>query len=531
MNEKINPGDLMNGVLGKIYDKLVEGDPDVVTKSPDNHFAWLSVPIPFHKSDFDFMNEGFKGYARQPIFSPLNNTMTSVEKTKNTNEENSDGESNEDNQSSNISESSENEMSKEDLIAIDANRKYLQAENIAALLDYIPDVDGMNSSTINVFSSEGKISSVYHEVLNHCMVADYEMDEKTKAKVEKYKSKMVTKEYDDILEKEVEKPSKMVLLYEQKKNAYDAACQEYNDSVAEAIVGTNENNIHAMSTGNAKVLQSKKDAALRDWISNGYKEQYEHITNFISHVEGRHMVSLIDKYKQDFENAQVSAMSGSKLPFQYTSLVPGTFAKTSSWTQFEYTFSDYKSKYKNKSQTIGGSAGGGTFLGGASVEASHTKTNAKRESDFEGFYLKFQICAVQIYRPWFHKTFLTNTSWKFDSNDVNYKDDLLSDGNIPAKGRMPAVTTQCIFIRDLRLNYGKYHSEFEKNLSETDVSVKTRSIFHKSEFNYNNSESSGNRERNRTSNEIKVDGMQLIGFKCHLLKESPNPNPEIEKWV
>ena len=531
MNENINPGDLMNGVLGKIYDKLTEGDPDVVTKSPDNHFAWLSVPIPFHESDFDFMTEGFKGVARPPVFSPLNNTMASVENIKKPNEETENGETDADNQPSNTPQVPEDQMSKEDLMAIDVNRKYLQAENIAALLDYIPDVDGMDSSTINVFSSEGKISSVYNEVLNHCMVADYEMDAETKAKVEKYKSKMVTKEYDDILEKEVEKPSKMILLYEQKKNAYDAACMEYAEAIANATVGTDESNIHAMSSGGIKVLQSKKDAAERDWIANGYKEQYEHMTNFISHVEGRHMVSLINRYKQDFENGQLTAVSGSKIPFQYTSLIPGSFARTSSWTEFKYTFSDYKSKYKNKSETIGGGAGGGTFLGGASVHASNTKSKKVSERDMENFYLKFQICAVQIHRPYFHKTFLTNTSWKFDSNDINYKDDLLSDGNIPANGRMPAVTTQCIFIRDLRLHYGKYHSEFEKNLNKTDVSVKTRSIFHKSNFNYNNSESSGNRESNSTSNEIKVDGMQLIGFKCNLLSKSPNPNPEIERWV
>jgi hypothetical protein len=30
-----------------------------------------------------------------------------------------------------------------------------------------------------------------------------------------------------------------------------------------------------------------------------------------------------------------------------------------------------------------------------------------------------------------------------------------------------------------------------------------------------------------------VDGMQLIGFKCHLLPKSPDPNPEIPatSWI
>lgn len=416
-------------------------------------------------------------------------------------------------------------------MAIDVNRKYLQAENISALLDYIPDVDGMDASTINVFSSEGKISSIYHEVLNHCMVSDYEMDEDTKAKVEKYKSKLTVTEFDDILEKDIEKPSKMIRLYEQKKNIYDAAVIEYAEAMADAISGGNETNIHVMASGKAKVLQSKKNAALREWISSGYKEQYEHITNFISHVEGRHMVSLIDKYKQDFDTAQLVAPSGSKVPFQYSSLIPGSFARTSSWTEFKYTYSDYKTKYSKKTNAFKGSAGGGFMGWGAEGGASHETSKTTRESDMESFYLKFQICAVQIYRPWLHKTFLTNTSWKFDSNDISYKDDLLSDGKIPAKGRMPGVTTQCIFIRDLKLHYGKRHSEFEKNLKKTQADFKAKSPFGGTNFDAKSHNFNYSSEGNSTSNEIGVKGMQLIGFKCHLLGKSPNPNPEIKKWI
>ncbi len=526
MNEKINPDDLMNGVLGKIYDKLTEGDPDTVEKSPDNHLAWLSVPIPFDESDFDFMTEGFKGVARQPVFSPLNSAPASPMNIKKAEAEgpSEKGEAVE-------AEVLDTEMNKDDLMAIDVNRKYLQAENISAMLNYLPDVDGMDASTINVFSSEGRLSSIYEEVLNHCMVSDYEMDEATKAKVEKFKSKLVTKIFDDTLEKEIEQPSKMVIRYEEKKLAYDAAVLEYAEAKAASIVGTNEHDIHVMAGGKAKVLQSKKNQALKDWVTSGFKEQYEHIANFISHVEGRHMTSLIDKYKQNFETAQLVAPSGSQVAFNYTSLIPGSFARSSSWTEFSYSYKDYQSKYKHKKTKLKASAGGGFMGWGGKGKASSTTASTKSQVDATGFYLKFKICAVQIYRPWFHQSFLTNTSWKFDSNDVNYKDDLLSDGNIPAKGRMPAITTQCIFIKDLKLHYGEHHKEFTSQLKAQSASAKAKSPFGSAKFDASRHNYNYDRKSEDQKNEICVDGMQLIGFKCHLLGKCPNPNPEIEKWV
>jgi hypothetical protein len=30
---------------------------------------------------------------------------------------------------------------------------------------------------------------------------------------------------------------------------------------------------------------------------------------------------------------------------------------------------------------------------------------------------------------------------------------------------------------------------------------------------------------------IRVPGMQVIGFKCHVMPKSPNPLPSITKWV
>lgn len=33
------------------------------------------------------------------------------------------------------------------------------------------------------------------------------------------------------------------------------------------------------------------------------------------------------------------------------------------------------------------------------------------------------------------------------------------------------------------------------------------------------------------SQRIQIKGMQLIGFKCHMLPKSPDSKPDIEEWV
>ena len=542
----IMPDDLMINVLGKLYEKLTEGDPKVVKKSPDNHLAWLPVGIPFDEGDFDFLHEGFKGHPRPPKFSGLNETMDILygktekekpdskgendSKEKAPDQEDTEKESHEKKDAAEIRPASD--YKPEELIAIDASRKYLQAENLAALLNYIPDVDSMDGSMIDIFNTEGSLTSVYDEVLNHCQVYDYEIDEKTKKKLEKFRSKMEVTEYNDILEKEQTKPSKLYNLYHEKMVEYDAAVLERAVKKAEAITGKNESSIHTYAHGAADIYNRKVNTALKDWINNGYKTEYEHISAFINHVEGQHMVSLIQKYKDDYDTAKIIAPSGSGLPFRYTSLVPGSFARSSSWTEFKFTASDFSSKFHSKSLKVKASARGG-FMGFGAKVGMERKTSKRQSSiDATNFYISFKVCCVPIYRPWFHESFLTNTSWRFNQNDINYKEALLSDGGTPPKGRMPGILSQCIFIKDLKAHFGKSHSDFVSNQLNMKTKASAGYLWFgkaKASTDYNRSDSSYN--RNAESQEVNVEGIQLIGFKCRLLPKSPNPNPEINKWV
>ncbi len=59
MAKEVLPEQLMNSVLGKLYDVLTNGD-DVVPKSDDNYLAWLSVGSPTPKTNWNFCLPGLR---------------------------------------------------------------------------------------------------------------------------------------------------------------------------------------------------------------------------------------------------------------------------------------------------------------------------------------------------------------------------------------------------------------------------------------------------------------------------------------
>ncbi len=51
------PSQLMNSVMGKLYDILTNGD-ETVPQSEDNFFSWATPGIPVEPEDFNFLTQG-----------------------------------------------------------------------------------------------------------------------------------------------------------------------------------------------------------------------------------------------------------------------------------------------------------------------------------------------------------------------------------------------------------------------------------------------------------------------------------------
>ena len=507
---EVLPDVLMNSVLGKLYDILTNGD-EVAPKSKDNYLAWLSVGVPYPKEELEFLSTGFTGVYREPEPEPLAEGEEPPERVEKTPEE------------------------IQQLLASDVTRKYMQAENLSRLLDLIPDTGGVKGDvTMNVWNPENTLSQAYNHILKFSQVANFEPDEKTKKKIErlrgllqekKIKKNIVTEEEEEVLQE-----TALVKKYNEKLQKYLNEALEYNTHRVNALAAKDPAAVHYW-TVNASILRNKVLAAKNDWVTNGFKEEYDQIAAFIAQVEGRSMLTLKQQYIDDMEKARLTGpASGSD--FYYSSLIPGGFAETDNgWTEFTFSSSDFKSNYEFDSKK--GSAGvrAGFFGLGASAKGSHEKRNINKTIDTSSFKLNFKICQVMINRPWCNINYLTSKYWRFDANNPEFKDNMVSDGSSPPEGMIPAYTTTAIFIKDLELKFAKSNSEFVDELSKTSGEARVGW----GPFSINGKYESNHRERDmevsREGQGIKVKGMQLIGFKCHMLPKSPDPKPNVEEWV
>lgn len=96
---------------------------------------------------------------------------------------------------------------------------------------------------------------------------------------------------------------------------------------------------------------------------------------------------------------------------------------------------------------------------------------------------------------------------------------------------MPAITTDCIFIKDLHLDFGEYNSQYQRERSR----VSGRAGVSYGPFflggRHSNSRDERSYEADWSRQGVHIKGLQLIGFLCHTLNKCPNPNPNITDWI
>jgi hypothetical protein len=524
------PSQLMNSVLGKLYDILTNGD-ETVPSSEDNFFSWATPGIPVEESDFEFLSQGLTGIVKRADVEALAPVGAGA-----------GGEAA-------APPPPLTPAQLDQLRAQDTAGLYQQAENFARLVDFVPDVTTTDNDAVarlSVMNNEGGLSDVYRYALRMSQVMKTELPEDVVKKIADFRSKLsvTTKKKNliDDTETEVTGPSPLTQIYFEKMAAYEDAALQYNSRRIDALAATNPAAIHYWSL-NANILRNRVRAAMADWVSNGYKNDYESIAAYIDQVMQRDMALLKEEYRDELEKARLTGLaSGSD--FFYTALVPGNFAKSSGWTEFSFSSGDFSSTATSSHSTkqweakaSGGFLGLFSASGGGGASSSKSEYASNFNSDYFG--LSFEIAQVPIVRPWFKLPFLLSRSWRFDQNNPEAKGEFISDGAKPPKGKMPAFPTSIIAVRKLNLKFAE-SSGFTSFVSESESShAGAGGGFSWGPFSlggsYSRSSSSGSSERKqgyKFSNQgIEIDGMQVIGFKCHVLPKSPDPLPSITEWI
>ena len=523
----VEPSVMLNSIMGKIYNILTNGD-ETVPRSEDHFFSWATPGIAMMPEDLEFLSRGLTGVVKKSALADLTGQPaggdggTPIEITP---------------------------AMLDQLRAQDTAGLYMQAENLARLVDFVPDVAAATNNqfaALSIMNNEGSLSDRYELVLRMSQVAANELDEETKKRIERFRGLLtVTKKKKNLLddtETEVTEASPLVVAYNEKMKAYEDAALEYNMRRIEALTAENAKAVHFWSM-NASILRNRVRAAMSDWVNNGFKNEYEQISAFIDQVMRRDMSMLKQQYRDDLEKARMTGLaSGSD--FYFHSLVPGNFMNSPGWTEFTFSSSDFNSETNSKagfrsSKTTAGGSYFGIFGGKGATTSGQGSSESKVRFDTSTFSMSFKITQVAIASP-LKFAFLHGRSWRFDQSNPEVKGMMVSDGGKPPKGLIPAYPTMVIFIKDLSLKLAKSSGLKEELASWESSSLGGGAAFSFGPFFLGGSHNrkSGSRERSSKvhyddeTQTMTVPGSQIIGYKVHVLSDKrPDPLSSITNWI
>jgi len=270
------------------------------------------------------------------------------------------------------------------------------------------------------------------------------------------------------------------------------------------------------------------EAAYLDWVSQGYKNEYEQMTSYIDQVTQMSMVL----YKEDLLNKYKSGLLTSPLDgggdFYYTTLLPGNFATSPGWTGFSWYTGDYETHKDKKTSewSAGGSASFGLFSVGG--EGGGSKVEIAQNQKTTNLRCTLWFSQVPVCRPWFEPGFFMMRGWTLDKLwDLNW-DKKVSDGAQKPVGRLVAYPITALFVRDVKMTF----DENDAQAKYVNSKIKAGARVGWGPFSAGGSYSRGHEKSDQHAHweggKVEIPGLQLIGFINNVFPKSPNPNPEIK---
>ena len=501
----MNSETFINNVLGETISQIVTGkdklsptDQAKLKASGDfqnsNFFTWCTPGLPVTPEDFSFL----KGL-RRPLDPAKFKDMSEAEK--------------------------------EDAKGTDAYQLTVAMDNFSVLVDTVPNKSGMVNS-LQVWEPQNRISHIYESVLRNCEVEDTVPSPDAQERINKIRAALVNtvEVVDDNGEKsKEERPSKMIVAYQKYQKEYNDAFMDYVTFMNKAISGS------AADVQTVSMFGPKKfklaSTAFDNWVSQGFKTQYEKLVADLTQLEGVSMSLLLKEYREIFERSKRTSLLDSG-DYSVARLVPGSFYE-GGWSQFSFSSSQLKKTDKSKTQKYSGGAMYG-FFGGA--RGGHNRLDTSNSINFEGASMSFELTQVPIVRTGFREDFLLSTKWRpkggSNGNSTVNSGELLSNGN-PAKpeGKLFAYPTVVIFARNITVS---------KSIYDQMATAATRGSGGSGGFSLGPLSLGASASHNKTEKSLQIDrtddsvivrGMQIIGFRNRILPLCPNPDTTIKNWI
>jgi hypothetical protein len=417
------------------------------------------------------------------------------------------------------------------------------------LVDFIPLVDPNRSQTqwsskprqgkwahVGIVYAEAgqRLSEIYRDTLERCQVANEELTDQQKQLIERSKALLQEEvQVEDLLtgEKRSEiRESRVMQAYKEKRIAYENAVIDYATRLARANNGTAADLIEWTRSGG--IYKQRANQALRDWIGSGYKKEIEQAQATIAHILGGSMVAYKDKLMQDLDDVQQNVQGAFGYPFFPATLLPGGFARSSSWSRLTEHELHQKSRSTTTSRDWG--AQGGLALGFLNIGAAAGGSSRDENVNFqqEAFGIDFEYTQVEILRPAFNPNFFLSRGWRPRDDFVrDHGTNLHSDGQPNPKGVMIGYPTKALFLRNLTITSQSLASAV--SLHQDDI--KAGGVVAWGPFNLGGYYSQSNKQSESNLDiqgaTITVKGLQLVAFLSALFPYTANPSPDVKNWI
>ncbi|MEV0016280.1 hypothetical protein [Streptomyces tendae] len=465
-----------------MYDTLCGGDGSL-PPSKSSFITWCMPGLPYTEQDFDFAAQG------------LGTGTAEVEKAK-----------------------------------------LQHAYNWAMQVDFVPDPRAAytHDKQQGVYRNDAgmRLSEIYGQILKFSKVANHELTDEQKARLDEFRDLLRTKRtIKDLVtkqDKEVTEDSPMMQAYKQKEMAYIAAQTAYNNKRVAAYAAKGDAGAGAVMdwASNAQLYLMQAKLAEDDWASTGYRNDVDQINAYINQTTEKSLML----WKANLETFYKDALANAVAPgerFYYTTVAPGDFASAGGWTGYGMNHSMVDTT--THSETTTWSAGGDVAWGfwHAGGDAGGTTTSFDSTLTVEDFELSYDMTQAQVIRPWFYPEFLINRGWTLRQGDGWMFDKMPSDGAEPPDGTFVGYPLQAVFVRNVKIKSAAFSQAYHEYSSQFDASANVGWGPFTLSGSYGHQESGNHYHAESDGSTLTVPGMQVIAFVNHLLGKTPNPLPDL----
>ena len=296
--------------------------------------------------------------------------------------------------------------------------------DFARLMNLIPEDSAVYSPDASRF--------LWNEVKNVLVTADYAKSALTSSETQQL-DKAIAFLWEEHTAQDGTKTlvySTALTRYYEYKTSYEAAERTYLDEkiTVETTTGAEGDRLKQQWNGyREKQLRDAKDKALQDWTAMGHKLQVEQCQVVQQTLEPRKFLNLNGQaYLSDLALSEIPDLNGLGIGFYTTFFSPiDAFDKNTNWLSLTLTKEEINTLVQNAPANL----------------KSIFNPTAGASDTIERISLEYNN--IPVLRPWYHPEFFESRCWEEHDGRV------VSDGNTPRKGSIPAYITSLLAVRNI----------------------------------------------------------------------------------